>query len=562
MNPQKYKLLVFIALANVVLLSSCRIGVGKSLAYRPDISGYDTVRPKVHRHNDSLFSSGKNYLIKNKYQQWELYIEGDPMERGLLAGALMDSLIFRQEHIFFGKIQEFMPEEKQQKRITKYTRWFNRKLYKYVPKEYEVEIYGLSRYASHDFDYIANPFTRTLYLHAAHDIGHALVDMGKINVGCTSAALWGKNTPDGKLLVGRNLDFYFDDDFAKNKLILFMKPDNGIPFVSISWPGFLGVVSGMNKAGITLTMNAGKSKIPFKAKEPISIVARDILQHASTIDEAIEIARNSEVFVSEAFLIGSAKENKAVSIEMSPKNFGVYETPNSRLVCANHFQSEEYKKDKRNKDRIENGHSMYRYKRMNQLLDSTKWVDPPKMAKILRNKNGLQNIKLGYGNEQAINQLLAHHGIIFKPSKGLVWVSSNPYNLGAFTAYDLNAIFADNKTVDYTPQYIDSLTIPEDPFVHTQDFKNYEKYRKMDRIIDKALSQENENFDPEVLKEYCSLNPDLWIVYYKSGLLYYNAEKYTLAKEAFETALSKEITTAPDRKEVEKKLKKTNKKLK
>lgn len=558
----KHKLFFFISLLSFFLLTSCRIGVGKSLKVRPDVSEYDTVRPEVTQHNDSLFSSGDNYIVKNKHQQWELYIEGNPMERGLLAGALMDSLLFKQEHIFFDKVKSFLPEKKQQKKITKYTRWFNRKLYKYVPKEYKVELYGLSRYSSHDYDYIANRYMRNLYLHAAHDIGHALVDMGKINVGCTSAALWGDNTPDNKLLVGRNLDFYFSDAFAENKLILFMKPDKGIPFVSVSWPGFLGVVSGMNKEGLTLTMNAGKSKIPFKAKEPISIVARDILQHASNIDEAIEIAKNSEVFVAEAFLIGSAKENRAVSIEMSPKNFGVYETANSKLVCANHFQSEEYKKDKRNKERIENGHSLYRYKRMNQMLDSTNWVDPPKMAEILRNKNGLKNIKLGYGNEQAINQLLAHHGVIFKPSKGLIWVSSNPYNLGAFTAYDLNEIFADNKKADYKPQYIDSLTIPEDPFIYTQDFKDYEKYRKMDRVIDKALSKEDENFDPQILKEYCQLNPNLWIVYYKSGLLNFNAERYKLAKEAFEKALEKEITTAPDREEVEKKLKKTNKKLK
>lgn len=559
MNRNRFSSLLC-SLVVLFALNSCSIGIRKSLENRPDLTNYDTVRPQITKLNDSLFTFNKNFLIKNKYGQWETYVEGNPVERGLIIGALTDSLMNKQEDIFLSKIDDFIPEEKKRMRILKYVRWYNRKMYKYIPEEFKAEIWGQSRFASDKYNFVANSYTRSLYLHAAHDIGHALLDMNMLD--CTSAALWGDETEDGSMIIGRNLDFYVGDEFAENKIIYFVKPDKGIPFASVSWPGFLGVVSGMNKEGLTVTMNAGKSKIPWKAKEPISVVARTILQYASNIDEAIEIASKSEVFVSEALMIGSANDKKAVIIEMSPKNFGVYEVINNRLVCSNHFQSKPYEKDKRNQDAIVNSHSQYRFDRMNELIDDVPKVNPESMVDILRNKEGLKDLEIGYGNEKALNQLIAHHGVVFKPEQGIMWVSSNPYQLGSFTGYNLNEIFDENRTTKYKPLHIDSLTIEEDNFVHSETFKRYEEYRVQDRIIDKMLADESKvfTFDEKIVSDYRALNPNLWIVHYKAGMLYYKSKQYAEAAECFKKALTKEVTTLPDSEQISKMLKKSKRK--
>lgn len=543
----------------LVLLTSC--GINKSIHNRPDVSQYHPDIPKRIKVNDSTFTAGNSFLTKNKQGQWELYVEGDALQIGLLTGSLTQELMYTQENVFYNKINDLVPSKGKQKFLRKFLSWYNRKMYRYVPEEYKAEIYGVSRYASDDFDAIATPYLRALYLHGAHDIGHALQDLAL--VGCTSFAAWDGKTEDGKLLIGRNFDFYAGDDFAKNKIIAFINPDQGYKFMSVTWGGFIGVVSGMNEKGLTVTLNAGKSKIPLVAKTPISIVAREILQYASTIDEAIAIARKRDVFVSEALMIGSAVDKKAVLIEMSPNNFGVYDVENStQLICSNHFQSEAFETDRRNQKAITESHSQYRYERMEELLSEEKKLTPEKAVEILRNKNGLNDKAIGYGNEKAINQLLAHHGIVFQPEDLKVWVSENPYQLGEFVAYDLNEIFQNTEKYPSTLSLSDAvLNIKEDAFVHTEAFKNYERYRVLERVIEQAIKQETAVSDAD-LNNLIDCNPDNWKAYFLVGHYQYQHKNYAKALSNFELANTKEVTTIVDTKEMQKFIKKSKRKIK
>lgn len=538
------------------LMNSC--GISKSVHHIPDVSAYSARVPDVKRINDSTFSFKENYLTKNKQQLWELYIKGNPLELGYNNGALTQPLMQKQEEIFFSKIEGFVPSTFRQKLLRGFLKWYNRKMYLNVREDYQAELYGLSRYSSDHYNFIAPKYLRNLYLHGAHDIGHALQDLAM--VGCTSLAVWDRYTDDGELLIGRNFDFYVGDDFAQNKLVEFVEPDRGIPYMSVSWPGMIGVVSGMNKSGITVTINAGKSRIPLTAKTPISLVTREILQYAETIDQAIAIARKRKVFVSESILVGSAHDRKAVIIEVSPDNFGVYQAKNSgQVFCTNHFQSEAYAHDQRNRKHILESHSEYRYEKLQELMEKDRILNPEKMAAVLRDRSGLKERALGYGNEKAINQLIAHHAVIFSPEKRLVWVSSNPYQLGEFVCYDLNKVFSGKHGEHGFSE--PGMTIAEDPFVHSPDFKKYEEYKTLTPVIEKAISDKDAELTEEWMAHYQSLNPDFWLVYDLAGRYYFERRDYVKAKIAFEKALTKEITTVPDRKNTEKYLNKTLRKL-
>ncbi|MCK0145114.1 C45 family peptidase [Arenibacter sp. F26102] len=554
----RIKLIIYLT-ALLSLLGSC--GISKSLKDRPNISTYNPQIPDITKTSDTSFVYSNNHLTKNKQGLWELYVSGDPLQRGLITGALTEELFQHQEEIFLSKVRQLVPSKTKRYFLKKFLAWYNRKMYKNIPEEIKVEILGLSKYASEDFDYIAEPYSRVLYLHGAHDIGHALQDLAL--VGCSSFAAWGDKSEDGSLIIGRNFDFYAGDDFAENKIISFVDPTEGHKFMSVTWGGMLGVVSGMNEHGLTVTINAGKSKIPLVAKTPISIVTREILQYAATLKEAVAIAKKRQVFVSESILVGSARDKKAIVIEVSPHNFGVYEVPNTnQLICSNHFQSDAYAEDKNNQKHISESHSNYRFERLEELLGDHKKITPKIAVDILRNKEGLSDLDIGYGNEKALNQLLAHHGIVFKPEQGLVWVSSNPYQLGEFVAYDLNEIFKDSLNQrTKTTLSVANENIKKDSFLYTQAYQNYEEYRSKHHQIMEAVA-DDKHLTPKFLEEFKTLNPEFWETHFWVGRYYYNRKYYLAALNAFKEASTKEITTVPEEALVHSYIRRLKRKLK
>ncbi|MGV3764387.1 C45 family autoproteolytic acyltransferase/hydolase [Parapedobacter sp.] len=497
-------------------------------------------------------------LRKNQQGLWELYVTGDPLERGLANGVLTQELLYQQEAAFVSQVQKLVPSRFRQWLLRRFLDHFNRRLTDHIPAAYQAEIYGLSRSASDTFNFIAPPYPRLLYFHAAHDIGHALRDLAL--VGCTSFAAWDDHTADGKLLIGRNFDFYAGDAFSEEKVVAFIAPDQGYKHAMVTWPGMVGAVSGMNEKGLTVTINAGKSAIPHQAKTPISLLTREILQYAGNIDDAIHIARQREVFVSESIMVGSAADGKAVLIEVSPHKLGVYEVPNTDvLVCANHFQSKPYRSDKRNLRQLEESHSKYRFDRMNELVAQTPKLTPADAAAMLRNKEGMGGVDLGYGNEKAINQLLAHHAVIFQPEDRRMWVAAAPYQLGEFVAYDLDEVFKRLASMDTDMALAtDSLNIAADPFALSADFGRYEEFRVEMRNLEAAIATGTEVPDT-ALRDFQQLNPMFWKTDFLIGEYYRGRRRYADALRHYRRAASREVTTKADSTLIQKRIRKCKK---
>lgn len=476
-----------------------------------------------------IYTLGRNWLRHSASGLYEVYIEGGPYQRGVYYGKLAAELIALQEDYFHEQIVKLVPSQGYLKFLKYFVGFFNRKLPRHVTPEYKLEIYGVSRSAPDRYAYIGTPYQRMLNYHAAHDIGHALQNLAL--VGCTSFGTWGNRSEDGELLIGRNFDFYSGDNFARNKIVQFEAPSEGHRFMFVTWGGFIGVTSGMNEHGLTVTINAAKSTIPLASATPVSLVAREILQYAQNIAEATAIADKRQMFVSESFLVGSAADGKAVLIEKTPKALEVYDPGDERITCANHFQSRGLGGSETNTADMESSASPYRQARLEELLDGLGPNTVDKTIRVLRDFRGKGGADIGLGNEKAINQFIAHHSIVFEPRRLRVWVSTAPWQEGPYMCYDLRTAWA---VTDPVPEVAVGAAAA-DPFMQTQAFENFLRFRALKQNMDRG-----ETIDPA---ELVALDPEYFHAYVLAGDYLYKREDYEGACRYYGEALTKEVAT-------------------
>lgn len=500
----------------------------------------------------SLYTINDNWIRKNQYGLYEMYVSGNPFELGVKNGKLSAEEIVGQEQAFTSQIKQMIPSDRYLKFLKYIIGFINRDLPEYVREENQQEIYGISHAASDSFSWIGTNYARILNYHSAHDVGHALQNM--MLVGCTSFGAWDSKTADGSLLLGRNFDFWVGDQFAVNKIVAFYNPTKGHKFMFVTWGGFTGVVSGMNDQGLTVTINAARSDIPFSSATPVSLVAREVLQYAATTNEAIEIAKRRKMFVSESFLVGSAKDHKAIIIEKTPKALDVYDPKLDNIQCTNHYQSKAFEHQELNMEQKDKSASVYRYRRLQELMNQNYPLTPQKMANILRDRRGLHNADIGNGNEKAVNQLIAHHSVIFQPDSLRVWVSTNPWQLGEYVCYDLRKIFALHGLQHDVDVADNSLNIAPDSFLYTSDYKNFISFRK-----NKLALMAHQPVDTAGT---IRSNPHFYDAYRVAGDYCLHNKWYPQAIAYYRTALTLEIATINEREAIEHKIALCEKQLK
>ncbi|MEO6669699.1 MAG: C45 family autoproteolytic acyltransferase/hydrolase [Ferruginibacter sp.] len=522
-----------------------------AIAHPPKPADTSSLQLQRTELSHGFYTIKDNWFRKSKSGLFEMYVSGKPFERGVINGKLSKELVVRQEDYFNEQICKLVPSKTYRNFLKYFIAWFNRKLEKNVTEEYKEEIYGVSESASDQYQYIGSNYQRILNYHAAHDIGHALQNMAL--VGCTSFGTWDSKSQDSNMIIGRNFDFYVSDKFAQDKIVAFFNPDKGYKFMSVTWGGFIGVVSGMNEKGLTVTINAAKSDVPTGSATPVSLVTREILQYAKNIKEAIAIARSRKMFVSESFLVASAEDNKAVLIEKTPGSLDIYDPHQDYILCTNHFQSAGLDSSKDNIQQLKESASPYRYERMMELLNANGPNTVQKTVDILRDRKGLHGTDIGMGNEKAVNQLIAHHSIVFEPKKLLVWVSTSSWQLGEYVCYDLHKVFSMQGLQKDEEIYDSSLTIRPDSFLLTNDFQKFEQYRNFrQRFLDK----QDINADSIV-----ATNPNFYNAYVIAGDYSYEKDEYKKALKYYEAALTKVIATKKEEDHIRTQIKKCNKKL-
>ena len=196
--------------------------------------------------------------------------------------------------------------------------------------------------------------------------------------------------------------------------------------------------------------------------------------------------------------------------------------------------------------------SLPRFNRVEELLSEVNSNNVAATARILRDPYGMNGQPIGLGNEQAINQLVAHHSVIFHPATLRLWVSTHPWQLGKYVCYDLNTIFGQRISNDHEV-YNEWMTIPADESIgqkQLDDFAKFSNYR--------FPFQPRINLEPDSLVKW---NPRLYLSYMLAGDYYFDKKEYAMAKPHYEKGLGLVVATEQERRHMQERLKKCEEEL-
>lgn len=139
---------------------------------------------------------------------------------------------------------------------------------------------------------------------------------------CSGFALAGAATVDGTLYHGRVLDYGIDWRLQEHAVLVIAEPEGKIPFVNVTYAGFIGSVTGMNAERISIG-EMGGGGLGHWAGTPMSFLVRIALEEAADLEDAIGIFRDRQRTCEYYYVIADGELRLGVGMEASWNRFGV-----------------------------------------------------------------------------------------------------------------------------------------------------------------------------------------------------------------------------------------------
>jgi predicted exporter len=399
------------------------------------------------QHGDRDLQFGPNRL---RYSQgiWAMRLTGSPYEMGYANGMLGRDLQDALEAQALEAFHTAVPNPLARFAILRGLAGWMPGLDRFFTPAQLQEVSGSVDAGRDTFKELGPAFTRRIYYHAIHDLGQALVDTPLV-VGCSGFMAGGDATADGSWLLARNFDFDGGVVFDRDKIVTFVVPEEGISFVSVSFTGMVGVVSGMNADGLAVAIQAAGSEASIRPGMPMALVVREMLQHASSLEEAEAILRKRAGTVSENVMVVDGEAGEAALFEVTPETVERLEV-GTRLGVTNHFRTMALASDLTNQERVADYTTRHRLARIDELLKRHHGgLDPTLAREILEDRNGVGDTLLPPGHRWALNADIATHGVVFDATHKRIWVSRYPNLAGGWVSFDLeNALAGDLEPRD------------------------------------------------------------------------------------------------------------------
>lgn len=348
----------------------------------------------------NLAQTRKNCRLEVIDQQRIMHLKGSPYEIGYQHGSLLKSEISENLTRF---IESMLSYNRIQPPVITHFMEALPQIIPHIPNELLDEMQGIA-------DATGQPFTNILLLNLFPEMFH-----------CTGIIVNDSATASGELYHVRVLDYSQGNGLQNTAVLAVVKPEHGIPFLNITYAGFVGCVTGMNHEKIAIGEIGGKGYGHWNGV-PMAFLLRTILQHASTLEDIKHILTRTPRTCEYYYLFSDGKTRDS---------FACYATPDVlKFIKA----GETYYKCPPVRNTFDPPHSSPNYDAM--FLKDTFYQQPKDVLMISRWDHYdllKERLLVNYGNidfedlKEVIKQPIAHkanlHNAIFAPETLGLWIS-------------------------------------------------------------------------------------------------------------------------------------------
>jgi hypothetical protein len=121
---------------------------------------------------------------------------------------------------------------------------------------------------------------------------------------------------------GRILDYGCDWRLQDHAILTVAEPRNKIPFVNVTYAGFVGSVTGMNAERVSIGEMGGRGMGHWEGV-PMAFLVRMVLEEADTLERAIAVFRDHPRTCEYYFVVADGETGKAVAMEACWNVFNV-----------------------------------------------------------------------------------------------------------------------------------------------------------------------------------------------------------------------------------------------
>ena len=243
-----------------------------------------------------------------------------------------------------------------------------------------------------------------------------------------------------RLLVGRSFalpGLGDGGDAAAVPVITIARPTGRLAWTGVGWPGLVGVVTGINSAGLVVAIHPTRTRDVRSARGalPIALLAKDVLEEAADLDAAIKKIEATPTLGAAAFVVVDGAHGHWAVVDRSPTKSGVRRDPASRAV-GDVLGSTAFADDPENDRQGRTSASVERAARAAQLA-AQPIADAGALAALLRDRRSTVDAGLPLGHRAAIDDAAAVHVVVFDPQSLQMWVAGTDGAGARMRGFDL-----------------------------------------------------------------------------------------------------------------------------